>query len=228
VAREVEQVVIQGSAGAPVPGDGAAAGGGGRGTFGAGASGGALVPPRVVQVADRTISPQLRADGAGVTADEPLDRFLANTKSAADASRAVAHHVHGTQPQPGPASIQAGQGEVMDRRSGQAGAVAISVHPLRLVVHLACPTRGVEGANDLRLVEAGLAGRGRQRAQVSGGIGQLTTSAAAEPSKLVRERALPHQRELAVRACQRCVQLRLSPDVLREGSRLYHHGRIEL
>src|SRR5689334_9178624 len=58
--------------------------------------------------------------------------------------------------------------------------------------------------------------------------GQLTTSAAAEPSKLVRERAMPHHRELAVRACQRCVQLRRPPEVLGEGSRLYYHDRVEL
>jgi hypothetical protein len=50
-------------------------------------------------------------------------------------------------------------------------------------------------------------------------------SAAAEPSELVRERAMPHHRELAVRACQRCVQLPLPPDVLWEGSGLHDNDR---
>ena len=59
-------------------------------------------------------------------------------------------------------------------------------------------------------------------------VGQLTNSAAAELSELVGERAMPHHRELAVRACQRCVQLSLPPDVLGEGSRLHHHDRVEL
>lgn len=39
---------------------------------------------------------------------------------------------------------------------------------------------------------------------------------------------MPHHSELAVRACQRCVQLRLPPDVLGKDSRLYYHGRVEL
>ena len=62
VAGGVELVVVQGGGGAPVPGGGAAAGAGGGGAFGAGAFGGALVPPRVVQVGDRVA--QLGADGA--------------------------------------------------------------------------------------------------------------------------------------------------------------------
>jgi hypothetical protein len=56
----------------------------------------------------------------------------------------------------------------------------------------------------------------------------VITSASAEPSEVVGERALPHQCELAVGACQRCVQLRLPADVFREGSRLHHHDRVEL
>jgi hypothetical protein len=41
----------------------------------------------------------------------------------------------------------------------------------------------------------------RARVEASGAdlVGQLTTSAAAEPSELVGERALPHHRELAPR-----------------------------
>src|SRR5690349_9712565 len=70
----------------------------------------------------------------------------------------------------------------------------------------------------------------RARVKASGAdlVEQLTTSAAAEPSELVRERGMPHHRELAVGACQRCVQLRFPPDVLRERSRLHHHDRVEL
>ena len=68
VAGDVEQVVIQGGGGAPVPGDGAFAGGGGRGALGAGAGGGAFVPPGVVDGDDGVAQPG--ADGAGVAADE--------------------------------------------------------------------------------------------------------------------------------------------------------------
>ena len=39
------------------------------------------------------------------------------------------------------------------------------------MVRLACLARGVEGAGDLRLVQAGLAGGGGQGAQVGGGVG---------------------------------------------------------
>src|SRR5271165_5226908 len=105
---------MQGGAGAPVSGDGAAAGASGGGTFGAGAFGGALVPPRVIEVGDGIA--QLGADGAGVAADEALDGFLAHAEGAGDAGRAVAHHVQGTQPQPGPARIQAGKGEMVNCR----------------------------------------------------------------------------------------------------------------
>ena len=48
VAGDIELVVVQGGGGAPVPGDGAAAGEGGGAAFGAGAFGGAFVPPGVV------------------------------------------------------------------------------------------------------------------------------------------------------------------------------------
>src|SRR5271165_5008812 len=49
--------------------------------------------------------------------------------------------------------------------------LVISVHRLGLVVTgLACLAGGVEGAGDLRLVQAGLAGGG-QGAQVGGGVG---------------------------------------------------------
>ena len=68
VAGDIELVVVQGGGGAPVPGDGAAAGGGGRGAFGAGAFGGALVPPGFVEVGDGVA--EVRADGAGLAADE--------------------------------------------------------------------------------------------------------------------------------------------------------------
>ena len=82
-----------------------AAGGGGGGAFGAGAGGGALVPPGVVQVGDRVA--QLRADGAGVAADELADGGLADAEGAGDAGRAVAHDVQGAQPQPGAAGVDA-------------------------------------------------------------------------------------------------------------------------
>src|SRR5579859_2730378 len=71
VAGGVELVVVEGGAGAPVPGDGAAAGEGGGGALGAGACGGAFVPPGVVQAGDRVA--ELGGDGAGVAADEFLD-----------------------------------------------------------------------------------------------------------------------------------------------------------
>ena len=50
----------------------------------------------------------MRADGAGVAADQALDGVLAGAQSAGDAGRAVAHHVQCTQPQPGAARVQAG------------------------------------------------------------------------------------------------------------------------
>ena len=60
-------------------------------SFGAGALGNALVPPRVMQIADRIA--QLLGDGAGVATDEPLDGFLADTQGTGDAGRAVTHDV---------------------------------------------------------------------------------------------------------------------------------------
>src|SRR5437870_4320331 len=105
VAGGVELVVVQGGGGAPVPGGGAAAGAGGGGAFGPGALGSSFVPPRVVQVSDRVA--QLRADGAGVAADEALGGVLAGAQGAGDAGRAVAHHVQGAQAQPGSAGVQA-------------------------------------------------------------------------------------------------------------------------
>src|ERR1700733_7208059 len=78
VAGGVEFVVVEGHGGAPVGGAGAAAGGGGGGAFGAGAFGGAFVPPGVVQVGDRVA--QVRADDGGVAADEALDGFFADTE----------------------------------------------------------------------------------------------------------------------------------------------------
>src|SRR6266852_1395374 len=105
VAGEVELVVVQGGGGAPVPGDGAAAGQGGGGALGAGAFGGALVPPGVVQVGDGVA--QLWADGAGGAADELLDGRAADAEGAGDAGRAVAHHVQGPQPEAGAAGVQA-------------------------------------------------------------------------------------------------------------------------
>src|ERR1700733_9914436 len=105
VAGGVEFVVVEGDGGAPVGGAGAAARGGGGGAFGASTFGGAFVPPGVVQVADRVA--QVRADERGVAADEPLDGFFANAQGAGDAGRAVAHHVQGTQAQPGSACIDA-------------------------------------------------------------------------------------------------------------------------
>src|SRR5690349_11283673 len=91
VAGDVELVVVQGGGGAPVAGDGAFAGGGGRSAFGAGAFGSALVPPGLVQVADGV--EQVRADGAGLAADEFLDGGLADAQGAGEAGRAVAHDV---------------------------------------------------------------------------------------------------------------------------------------
>jgi DNA invertase Pin-like site-specific DNA recombinase len=105
VAGDVEQVVIEGGAGAPVPGDGALAGGGGRGALERGAGRGALVPPGVVELGDGVA--QLEADGAGVAADDLPDGRLADAQRAGDAGRAVAHHVQGPQPQPAPAGVDA-------------------------------------------------------------------------------------------------------------------------
>ena len=121
VAGDVELVVVQGGGGAPVAGDGAAAGGGGGGAFGAGAFGGALVPPRVVQVGDGVAEPG--ADGAGVAADEVLDGGLADAEGAGDAGRAVSHDVQGAQPQPGAAGVQAGarDGPVVHGEDGGRG-----------------------------------------------------------------------------------------------------------
>jgi len=81
------------------------------GAFGAGAFGGALVPPRVVQAGDGVA--QGRADGAGVAADQPLDGFLPDAQGAGDARRAVAHHVQGAQPQPGPSGGVCGPGKIL-------------------------------------------------------------------------------------------------------------------
>src|SRR5690242_20638862 len=80
VAGNVELLVVQRGGGAPVSGDGAFAGGGGCGAFGAGAFGGALVPPGFVQVDDGVA--QMRADGAGLAADECLDGGLADAEGA--------------------------------------------------------------------------------------------------------------------------------------------------
>ena len=71
VAGGVEQVVVQGCGGAPVPGDGAFAGGGGRASFEAGAGGGSFVPPGLVDGDDGGAQPG--TDGAGVAADELAD-----------------------------------------------------------------------------------------------------------------------------------------------------------
>src|SRR5208283_4687898 len=103
VAGDVELDVVQGGGGAPVAGDGPAAGGGGGAAFGAGAFGGALVPPGVVQVGDRVA--QLGADGAGVAADQGADGHLADPGGTGDAGRAVAHHVQGPEPEPGAAGV---------------------------------------------------------------------------------------------------------------------------
>ena len=108
VAGDVEPVVIQGGGGAPVPGHGAVAGGGGRGALEAGAAGGAFVPPGVVQAGDGVA--QLRADGAGLAADELADGHRVDAGRAGDAGRAVAHDVQGAQPQPGPGRVQPWRG----------------------------------------------------------------------------------------------------------------------
>ena len=71
----------------------------------AGAGGGALVPPGVVELGDRVAEPG--ADGAGVAADDLPDGHLADAEGAGDAGRAVAHHVQGPQPQPGAAGVHA-------------------------------------------------------------------------------------------------------------------------
>ena len=44
----------------------------------------------------------------GVAADELADGLVADAGGAGDAGRAVAHHVQGPQPQPGPARVQPG------------------------------------------------------------------------------------------------------------------------
>jgi hypothetical protein len=105
VAGDVEQVVVEGGGGAPVPGDGAFAGGGGRGAVEPGAGGGALVPPGVVELGDGVA--EFEADGAGVAADDLADGRLADAEGAGDAGRAVAHHVQGPQPQPAPVGVHA-------------------------------------------------------------------------------------------------------------------------
>ena len=121
VAGGVEQVVVEGGGGAPVPGDGAFAGGGGRAALEAGARGGALVPPGVVDGGDGVA--QLRADRRGVAADERADGLRLDADGAGDAGRAVAHHVQGTQPQPGTAGIHAvaGHGCAGDGEQGGGG-----------------------------------------------------------------------------------------------------------
>src|ERR1022692_4460207 len=99
VAGGVKPVVVQGGGGAPVPGGGAAAGQGGGGTFSAGAFGGALVPPGVVQGGDGVA--QLRADRRRVAAGEAADGHLAGAEGTGDAGGAVAHDVQGAEPEPG-------------------------------------------------------------------------------------------------------------------------------
>src|SRR5271167_789596 len=119
VAGDIELVVVQGGGGAPVPGDGAFAGGGGGAAFGAGAFGGAFVPPGVVDGGDRVA--QLGADGAGVSADQGADGHLADAGGAGDAGRAVAHHVQGPQPEPGAAGVQPGAGQGLAGDGAQGG-----------------------------------------------------------------------------------------------------------
>jgi hypothetical protein len=104
VAGGVEQVVIEGGGGAPVAGDGAFAGDGGRGALGAGAGGGAFVPPGVVDDDDGGAQPG--ADSTGVAADELADGLGVSAGGPGDAGRTVAHHVQGPQPQPGAARVQ--------------------------------------------------------------------------------------------------------------------------
>src|SRR5271165_4331364 len=104
VAGDVEPVVIQSGAGAPVPGHGTIAGGGSGSALEAGAAGGAFVPPGVVKAGDGVA--QLRADGAGIAPDQLADGHRVDTGGAGDAGRAVAHHVQGPQPQPGPGRVQ--------------------------------------------------------------------------------------------------------------------------
>ena len=103
VARGVELVVIEGGGGAPVSGDGAFAGGGGRSAFVAGALGGSLVPPGVVDGDDHVA--EFRADGGGVAADQGADGVWMGTGGAGDAGASVAHHVQGAEPQPGSARV---------------------------------------------------------------------------------------------------------------------------
>jgi hypothetical protein len=71
VAGGFEFVVVQARAGAPVAGDGAAAGSGGSSALGAGALGGALVPPDVVQLGNGVA--EGGADGRDVAADKLAD-----------------------------------------------------------------------------------------------------------------------------------------------------------
>src|ERR1700691_4963165 len=108
VAGGVELVVVQGGGGAPVPGDGAFAGGGGGTAFEPGAVGGAFVPPGVVEGGDGVA--ELGGEGGGVAGDELADGLLADADGAGDAGRAVAHHVQGPQPEPGAASVDASPG----------------------------------------------------------------------------------------------------------------------
>src|SRR5207247_6176902 len=53
------------------------------------------------------------------------------------------------------------------------GSVLMSVGLLGLAIgmRLACLARGIEGAGDFRIGEAGLAGSGSERAEVGGGVG---------------------------------------------------------
>ena len=86
---------------------------------------------------------------------------------------------------------------------------------------------GRQGPTSAEL-EAALAGLDPEEAASIRARARWTWLAAYESSELVGERALPHQSELAVCACQRCVQLRRPPEVLGEGFRLYHHDCVEL
>jgi hypothetical protein len=105
VARDVQELVIESAARAPVAPDGAAAGEGGRGSFTRGAFGCALVPPLVVD-GDHAIA-EPGGDRRGGPVDDEADGSLADAGRGGEAGGAVAHDVQGAEPQPGAARVDA-------------------------------------------------------------------------------------------------------------------------
>ena len=142
----------------------------------AGAGGGALVPPGVVQVGDLVAEPG--ADGAGVAADDLADGHLADAEGAGDAGRAVAHHVQGPQPQPGAAGVHAAARDALAGHGEHRGGGA-AVGPAAAAVQVRDGRRGqARGRGDAAVGAAVLpqpadVSAGRARARRPGTAGQL-------------------------------------------------------